>query len=345
MIEIHVYQVALPFRKPISISRIVRSSQTALVVEIRESGVSGWGEASEFPVYHAEIPGMLSALHQVTAKMNGSPVQHPLDFFSQVSDLVTDQPFALAALDMAMYDLWGRLHQCSTRKILGLPPYRPIPTAASVTIAGTAEMISDFQGLKDFANLKLKVGQDSDLEILQLIQSHGPRRILADANGNMTFKQAEKAVKQFPEFGVFALEQPLSRNSSEQRRLKKISPIPLIADESFTGPQTLDECCEGFDGVNLKLMKVGGITPAIRLIEKLRTRNLRVHMGCMPESMISIAALSQIACLADFVDADSAMLFDSLPMSGLSYREGCVQISDTIGHGVTFKPQQGDQKW
>lgn len=357
MLELHVYTADLPFVKPISISRKVKSEQEAVFVELRYKDVSGWGEATVFPTYGASLEGILRALEIVRPKLSGMNLCHPFEFFDFCKSQVGAESFALCALDVAMHDLWAKVNGKSVSEVIGadraVGGERRVRTSMSIMFANQTEMVGDLERARGFDQLKIKVGQPDDVEILSQLRKNSSAVFIADANGNLTLERALKIIPSFKELGVIALEQPLARTSwDDQKDLLRQSDVPLIADEAFARFEDLERCIDHFDGVCVKLLKSGGITPSLEIIRRLRKAGKRVHMGCMPESMIGIAALSQIGLLADHIDGDSVLFLKSLPGFGVVYETPTGSSSGKylralgeFGHGAVFEPSKGVQQW
>ena len=356
MLELHVYTANLKFIKPISISRRIKTEQEAVFVELRHQELSGWGEATIFPTYGASLEGILRALKNVKKRIESMNPCHPFEFFEECKMLIGDESFALCALDVAMHDLWSKMHGRSVSEMIGARPETlldtGVRTSMSIMFANQEEMLGDLERAAGFDQLKIKVGQNEDVEILSRLRERTESSFITDANGSMTLSRALEILPKFNELGVVALEQPLARDAwSDQRSLLQQSDVPLIADEAFARAEDLEKCIDHFDGVCIKLLKSGGITPSLEIIRQLRTSKKRVHMGCMPESMIGIAALSQIGFLADHIDGDSVLFFQSLPGSGVVYepRPGLsgryLKTVGASGHGAIFEADKGVKQW
>jgi len=156
-----------------------------------------------------------------------------------------------------------------------------------------------------------------------------------DANAAWTLEQAMEMMPRLQTLGVEWVEQPLAKGDAEgMQRLRARSPLPLIADESCVSEGDVAMCAAGFDGVNIKLTKCGGITPALRMISQARSLGLQVMIGCMSESTVGAAAIAHLGPLADFMDNDGPLLLAEDVATGLAYRYGKVIPTANPGLGV-----------
>mgnify|MGYP001097743101 CR=1 FL=1 len=184
---------------------------------------------------------------------------------------------------------------------------------------------------------KIKLGAEHDLEIVSELRKITDALFRIDANCAWTVNETlENAVK-LKELGVEFIEQPLNPDDwEEMKQLKSECVLPLIADESCQRFEDVEKCAEGFHGINIKLMKCGGLTPALKMIEKARELNLKVMAGCMAESTVGISNLAQIAPLLDYIDADGAMLFKNDTAKGIKLEHGSIIFPNENGSGISL---------
>ena len=246
-----------------------------------------------------------------------------------------DQRFALCALDEAAHDLWG--------KKLGQPVYRlwglelknlPLSdyTIGIDTIDVMVMKMKEFDGWPIY---KIKLGTPDDLAIVRELRRHTTAIFRVDANCAWTAEQAVANSRELKSLGVEFIEQPLAAGDWEgMRRVFAESALPVIADESCLIEEDVDRCRGFFHGINIKLTKCGGMTPARRMIDRAHALGMKVMIGCMNESTIGISAIAQFLPLLDYVDMDGALLIAKDVASGVRLEKGRAVFPQENGNGV-----------
>jgi L-alanine-DL-glutamate epimerase-like enolase superfamily enzyme len=182
---------------------------------------------------------------------------------------------------------------------------------------------------------KIKVGSPDDLEKLRLIRNSTPARLRVDANAGWSLDTAISYLPTLQQLGVEMVEQPLAKDDWEGMKvLYRQSPLPLFADESCVLEHDVEKCASFFHGINIKLTKCSGLTPARRMIENARKLNLQIMLGSMNESSVGTAALASLLPFADFADLDGPLLLEEDLASGLHYDQGKVLLTEGAGLGV-----------
>jgi L-alanine-DL-glutamate epimerase-like enolase superfamily enzyme len=185
---------------------------------------------------------------------------------------------------------------------------------------------------------KIKVGVPGDVELVAELRKHTDAVFRVDANAGWTLEEALIKIPLLKELRVEFVEQPLAKDNWEEMKvLYNQSPLPLIADESCVFEQDVEKCLNHFHGINIKLTKCSGITPALRMITKARELNMKIMIGCMNESTIGSAAIAHLAPLVDYIDMDGPLLLAEDIATGLSYDYGRVGVSDKPGLGIEMK--------
>jgi L-alanine-DL-glutamate epimerase-like enolase superfamily enzyme len=186
---------------------------------------------------------------------------------------------------------------------------------------------------------KIKLGGPEDIALVRALRAVTSAPFRVDANAAWTTEDALEKIPLLHALGVELVEQPLAKDNWEgMKRLYETSPIPLIADESCVSEHDVEKCAGYFHGINIKLTKCSGITPARRMIEKARSLGLRVMGGSMNESSVGTAALAHLGPLMDYADFDGPLLLDGDSATGLGFMEGRVVPSGEPGLGVTIDP-------
>jgi L-alanine-DL-glutamate epimerase-like enolase superfamily enzyme len=239
---------------------------------------------------------------------------------------------------MALYDLVGQRLGIPVYQLLGLNPDRTPVTSFTIGLDTPAEMARKAQKAAQFPVLKIKVGTPDDLEIVRAIRDATDARLRVDANEAWTPKQAIKTINALEPFGIEFVEQPVAASDLEGLRLvRDHTNLPIFADESCVTLEDVPRMAGVVDGINIKLMKCGGISQALKMIATARAHHLRVMLGCMIESSVAITAAAQISPLVDYADLDGALLISNDPFEGVGIERGKLVLSDRPGLGVRIR--------
>jgi len=245
---------------------------------------------------------------------------------------------AKAAIDMALYDRMGKELGQPLYRIWGLDPSRTTLTSYTIGISDTEDMLRKVRAAKDYPVLKIKMGHPGDLEQLRAIRAITDQVIRVDANAAWEPKEALYKIDAMAELSVEFVEQPLPpRNVEGMRWLHRRSRLPLIVDESCLTnddiPALVDQC----DGINIKLMKCGGLYEALRMIFTARAHHLQVMLGSMIESSVANTAMAHLSPLVDYADLDGHVLIANDPYLGLKLEQGKIVLPDGPGLGVKLR--------
>ncbi len=328
-------EIARPFR----ISRGIKTQQECLIVELRDGELSGWGEAAAHPYFGADLQQMIALLEKHRSTIEKANWVSPAEFWAQMQPLLAMQPFALTALDIAANDLWARKQQQTLREALELPKVEGPHTNMTLGLDSIPDLLASIDRFQ-WPIYKVKLGGEHDLESMQAIRAHTDASLRIDANGGWTLAQALEIAPKLKELGVEFLEQPLEKDDWEGMKvLFEQSPLPLIADESCQTEADVERCAEYFHGINIKLAKCGGITPALRMIKKARALGLKVMIGCMIESRIGISSIAQLLPLLDAVDMDGSFNLKYQYAEGVEVKKEGIFLPTQYGIGASLKPE------
>jgi L-Ala-D/L-Glu epimerase len=258
----------------------------------------------------------------------------PERYWHYLHHLLPNFPFLVCALDIAAWDLFGKMHRrplfsfwSKGDEILPLTDY-------TIGIDTIEKMIEKMES-KPWPVYKIKLGTDHDIEIIQALRKHTTAAFRIDANAAWTVDEALEKIAVFKDLDVEFIEQPLAKDNWEgMKRLYAESSIPLIADESCVFEQDVQKCSGYFHGINIKLTKCSGITPALRMIKEAKALNMKVMLGSMNESSIGSAAIAHLMPLVDYVDMDGPLLLSEDLASGLNYEFGKVPLPQGYGLGI-----------
>jgi L-Ala-D/L-Glu epimerase len=243
--------------------------------------------------------------------------------------------FALCALDQAAHDLWGKKLGQPVYRLWGLD-LRQIPVSDyTIGIDTIPVMVSKMQEFDGWPIYKIKLGTSDDLTIVRELRRHTSAIFRIDANCAWSAEQTIANARELRNLGVEFIEQPLPPDDWEgMRRVFAESALPVIADESCLVEEDVDRCRPCFHGINIKLTKCGGMTPARRMIERAHALGMKVMIGCMTESTVGISAIAQFLPLLDYVDMDGAVLIAKDVATGVRLEKGQAVFPEENGNGV-----------
>lgn len=332
--QLNFHPFDLQYRHVFAISRESRTVQRTLVVSLSDGIHTGYGEATANTYYGSTIEGMMATLDAIRPHIEAASPDDPASFWEQMHALLPDKPFPLAALDEAAWDLHARRQGLPLHQLWGLNAEQLPLCNYTIGIAPVPEMISKMQELP-WPVYKIKLGTDHDLDIVRQLREHTSAIFRVDANCAWTAEQTIALAPELKKLGVEFIEQPLPAEDTEgMKEVFKHAVLPCIADESCREEADVARCHGLFHGINIKLMKCGGLTPARRMIAEARQRGMKVMVGCMTESSVGIAAIGQLLPLLDYVDMDGALLISNDPASGACIDYGTVHLPKAPGTGA-----------
>lgn len=313
---------SLPFVHPFTISKGTKTHQPVFVVELNHLGFRGYGEAPAISYYGITVEKMAEDLEVRRKLLEKFAFTEPERYWHFLHHLFPANSFLVCALDMAGWDIYGKMKRTQLRHFWKPEP-GPIPlTDYTIGIDSMENMIAKMKE-RPWPVYKIKVGFDGDVEVVEALRKNTDAVFRVDANAGWTLEQALEKLPRLQRLGVELVEQPLAKDDfNAMRILYAQSPIPLFADESCVAESDVERCSGAFHGINIKLTKCGGITPALRMIRSARERGMSVMLGCMNESSIGTAALAQLAVLADFMDMDGPLLLREDLATGVSFDYG-----------------------
>ena len=329
----------LKFSHPFTISKGTKTHQPVLIVELEFNGIRGFGEAPAIAYYNIPVEKMVEDIESKKSSIEKFAFTDPERYWHYLHHLFPNNPFLVCALDMACWDIYGKLLSKPLFRIWNTRLADAPLTDYTIGIDSIPNMIEKIKE-KPWPVYKIKLGTKDDLTIMNTLKQHTDALFRVDANAAWNLQDAMKILPGLKELGVELVEQPLAKDDWEGMKiLHAQSPLPLIADESCVGEGDLDKCLNHFHGINIKLTKCGGITPAIRMIRKARQYEMKIMLGCMNESSIGTAAMVQLSPQVDFLDADGPLLLEEDLATGISYEKGRILVSENPGLGVV--PAEG----
>ncbi|GAX37208.1 dipeptide epimerase [Nodularia sp. NIES-3585] len=343
-LEVQLFTVNKRF--PLTISRGTTAQTTNIWIKILHDGIEGWGEASPFGVgTHSQSTDIIkSHLQQLAPVLEAfNPLQR-----QQIEPILTQQQVpssARAALDMAMYDWLGKRVGLPLWQIWGLERNVIVPTSVTIGInspAGARARARDWLKFMEVRLFKVKLGNpegiEADKQMLLAVQQEATGlELFVDANGGWSLEDAIYMCNWLADLGIKYVEQPLPRGQEKSLvELKEKSPLPLFVDESCFTSADIPHLANYVDGINIKLMKSGGLTEAMRMVHTARAYGLQVMFGCYSDSTLANTAAAQLAPLADYLDLDSHLNLIDDPFTGALVQEGRIIPNDLPGLGVQY---------
>jgi L-Ala-D/L-Glu epimerase len=335
-VKLTVRQFHLPLKRPFTISRGTTLVQPVVVVELEQEGLRGYGEATEYTYYGATLENITAAIERVRPQIEAASLGDPGALLESLSPRLADSLFAQCAIDMAAHDLWGKLRGMPVWKLWGLSIGPKLPlTDVTIGIDTIDVMVAKLNDFPGWPIYKVKLGTPHDVEIVRALRQHTDAVFRVDANAAWGVDDAIQKAAALRELGVEFIEQPLPPEDWDgMRRVCQESALPIVADESCQVEADVERCAPCFHGINIKLVKCGGLLPARRMIARARQLGLQVMVGCMTESTVSISAIAQLLPLLDYVDMDGALLLAEDIATGVRIERGRVIYPDEGGCGV-----------
>ncbi len=334
MLHIDAKPIDLRLSTPFRISRGMQNTASNVIVQIQYNEQVGYGEAAPDEYYGENQETVLACISTFAGNLGEDPFLIE-DIMSHLDHLIRLNPAAKAAVDMALYDLVGKMLNVPVYKLLGLNPKHTPHTSFTLGIDTPDNMAKKALLARDYPILKVKVGTKHDLDNLKAIREVSTATIRVDANTAWTPKEAITMITALAPYGIEFVEQPTSpRNLDGLRLIRENVPVPIIADESCVTIEDIPGLAACVDGVNFKLMKSNGITNVLKMIHVARAHNLRVMIGCMIESSLAITAAAHLTPLVDYADLDGHLLIDNDPYEGVKVVNGKLMLPNAPGLGV-----------
>lgn len=331
MICLRHFERELQLRHTFRLARGPSDSRKNLFIELEHGGLVGLGEAAPIERYAQDVASAAKAVETMIRDLGD-----PLAFNGAATRVaVAGQPAAEAAIDMALYDLAGKRLGVPVYELLGIDADKTPVTSFTIGM-DTPEIIeAKVEEAADYAALKVKMGSDDDRQVLETVRRFTDRPLRVDANEGWSFEGAVSRLAWLQEMGVELVEQPLPEGELEaMQELRELSPLPLFADESCHRAADIPRLTTAFDGVNIKLMKCGGLSEALRMIAVARAHGMQIMLGCMVESSLAITAAAHLSPLVDYADLDGNLLISNDPFTGAKVEGGRLVLPGAPGLGV-----------
>ncbi len=326
-------KIKLMFHNPFRLS--TGESTTRIAHWIRLAGDQGWGEGTIPPYYNIPEEEIISCWERAAVNENPYP-DDPLDISAWVG--FEGPAVARAALDLALHDRIGKIRGIPLYELLELNKPKPVPTAYTIAISSREDMARLALEYSDYSIIKLKLGSDDDIGRVAAVRNARPdAKIYLDANAAWSAAEAVLIIKELTPYQIDLIEQPVPGNDIDGLGfVQEHTNIPIVADESLRTSEDLEALAKaGVRGINLKIMKLGGLIPTLQILLRARELGLKVMLGCMAETSLGATAMAHLSSLGDWFDLDSPLLITNDPFIGVQYDSGQLRVPDLPGIGVT----------
>ncbi len=325
--ELAISELNLPLVHTFTIARGSETTARNLLFQLRHDGLEGLGETSPSDRYHESAASVVAYF-----------AEHPPcgdDPYALEVLLAGIPPAARCGLDVALHDLIGKDLGRPLWRLLGLDPSKTPVTSFTIGLDAVETMLAKLEEIGDHPVVKVKLGTTSDVEIVAAIRGkfHGTLRL--DANEAWTPEHAVAVLRELERYDIEFCEQPIPAGKPEQLRwIRERTAIRLVADEDAKNASDLPALAGCVDGINIKLLKCGGIRGALAMIHTARALGLKIMLGCMVESAILTTAAAQLTPLVDWADLDGPFLTANDPFEGVTYERGKLVLPEGPGLGV-----------
>ena len=320
-----------------TISRNSSDYKDNVFVKIEKDGVIGYGEAAPNVRYGEDSVKTTDRINSIRQMVAAYDLWQFAELKEDIFKSITDQNCARCAVDMAIMDWVAKKLNVPLYKFWGVDKAKTPVTSFSIGIDTPDVIRQKVREAEPYSVLKIKVGRDNDEEILDTVRSVSDKPIRVDANeGWKTKEVALEKIKWLKTMGVEFIEQPMPADMlKETRWLRDRVDMPIVADEAVKTAADIPKLSEAYDGINIKLMKAGGVQEAMRMIHLAKAMDMKIMLGCMIESSVAIAAAAHLSPMVDWADLDGNLLITDDPFSGPKVVNGKIVLTDEPGLGVT----------
>lgn len=335
-LELHFFELELAHT--FGISRERYDTQPSLVASLASGGHTGYGEATANPYYGVTLDSLREEIERERSAIEAFQGTDPESFYRLLESLGLSA-FARCALDLACNDLHGK---CAGKPLYELwgTELKDLPvTNYTIGLDSVEKMVAKIIE-RPWPVYKIKLGTDRDVSLIRELRRHTDAVFRVDANCAWTADETLENARAMQSLGVEFIEQPLPADDWEgMEKVAHGSVLPVIADESCLVPSDVARCGLHFNGINIKLTKCGGLTPAREMIRMGRELGLKVMVGCMTESSVGISAIAQLLPQLDYVDMDGALLLKKDIARGVVITDNAEVVFPSLGgSGVVLEP-------
>ncbi len=331
-VQLHFWR--LPLAHTFTISRESLQHQRSLVVELEHEGVVGYGEVTESPYYGHSLQSMADKIRGVEARLSAYHDQAPGEIWPRLMQWLDGDSFAASAVDIAAHDWWGKRQKVPTWKTWGWQWDQVPESSYTIGIDSIETMLDKWREQPNWSHYKIKLGTAHDLEVIERLRAVSSAVFRVDANCAWDAETTITMSRALADLGVEFIEQPLPPSAplDEKRRVMMESALPIVADEDCQVAADVETCHGLYHGINIKLCKCGGLSPAVAMLTRAKELGLKTMVGCMVESSIGISGAAQLLPQLDYADLDGAVLLADEPAFGVRVENGKVHGADQPGN-------------
>lgn len=328
----------LQLRHVFTVATNSRTTTPGVLTKIEYEGFTGFGEASMPPYLEESLESVTGFLSKVNLKQFNDPFLME-DILAYVDSVMPGNYAAKASIDIALHDLVGKIVEQPWFRLWGLNPAKTPNTSFTIGI-DTAEVVRQKTlEASGFRLLKVKLGRDNDREMIETVRSVTDVPVFVDVNqGWKDRNYALEMVQWLSEKNVLFVEQPMPKEMKDDIAwLTERSPLPIMADEALQTVHDLLPLKGIYTGINVKLMKCGGMHAAYKMINMAREMGMKILIGCMTETSCAVSAAAQLSPLADWADLDGNLLISNDVYEGMIITDGKITLPDRPGIGIIEK--------
>jgi L-alanine-DL-glutamate epimerase-like enolase superfamily enzyme len=330
--------ISVHLKQPFATSRGRTAESQSAIIRIEHAGVVGLGEAK---MSADSCGGTAESVADYISRIQGALGTDPFriqQIMEELARLLPDGCCTRAGIDMALHDLCGKLADLPLYRWFGLSPDKVPLTSYTIGIDTIPRMLEKVREARHFPILKVKVGVAGDVDAVKAIRNETQAILRVDANGGWSLDEAIDRIKQLEAYEIELVEQPIPPgNHGGLRTIREHTHIPIFADEDAQAANDLPALAGCVDGVNIKLMECGGLREAMRMIHIAHGLGMRVMLGCMVETSLSLTAAAHLSPMVEYADLDSGLLLADDPFVGLAVHGGRIVLPEGPGLGITAR--------
>jgi len=339
--EIKISPLNIHANTPFRISRETKIEIPNVLLTLSANGFEAFGEAAPDYYYDEDRSKVIENLKQYLIPVIGDKLPETVEQIEQIWEIgfkTFKSRAALAAMDMALWDYASKKRNQPIWEFWGGTIKKEFQISCTIGLGPVEEMVEKIKDMQDYPIIKVKLGSNEDLKIIAALREHFQGKIRVDANCGWAPEKALEMINALAQYDIEMIEQPMAvEQTKAMEQLKLKSNIPLIADESCVVEKDIVSCAKGFDGINIKLVKCGGITPALRMVKQARGLGLKVMIGGMLETNVGVGAGLIIGGQADYIDLDCSWLLKDDPFEGHSLEKGVFKLLNKPGLGAVLR--------
>jgi L-alanine-DL-glutamate epimerase-like enolase superfamily enzyme len=325
--RLDVTEISLPLLHPFTIARESKETAQTLIFRLRHGEIEGLGECAPSMRYG-------ESTISVAAYFRWHPLRAD-DPYALDELLEGLPPAAACGLDAALHDAIGKDVQRPLWRLLGLNPERTPITSFTIGIDTIPTMLAKLDEIRDHPIVKIKLGKGNDIEVIEAVRSRYTGTLRIDANEGWDVEQSVRILREIERFDIEFCEQPIPAGNPERlRSIRERTGIPIVVDEDARFASDLPGLLGCVDGINIKLVKCGGIRAALKMIHTARALKFKIMLGCMIESAVLSTAAAHLSPLVDWADIDGPFLTTHDPFNGITYDRGKIILPTAPGLGV-----------